>query len=245
MIFARAKSDHSLSLPEFDLAWPPTAAVGDPLPIRCRGFGEGFDHERTFSEHAQASSGIKVRITGGSNATHSICPGRKRSDDEFGKNLYFTNSDTELVKTLEIDAEITRDHGTMNVPVRLPRHLMPEWSQDEWIALLRVNSVCSAISLTKRSWSGCPSRLRPGISCARKFFKTSNAVVIDFRGDIPNGWFAMMWEGYKIGVYRSGQGWPIWMSIAPTYDLAIEEAKKLRDQAGLPKKLDTSNRRTS
>lgn len=25
------------------------------------------------------------------------------------------------------------------------------------------------------------------------------------------------------------------MSIAPTYDLAIEEAKKLRDQAGLPK----------
>jgi hypothetical protein len=69
----------------------------------------------------------------------------------------------------------------------------------------------------------------------KEVLQTANGVVIDFRGDIPNGWFAMMWGGYKIGVYRSGHGWPIWMSIAPTYDLAIEEAKKLRDEARLPK----------
>jgi hypothetical protein len=88
---------------------------------------------------------------------------------------YFPNSDTEVVKTLEIDAEITRDHGTMNIPVRLPRHLMPEWSQEEWDSFITSelgmfsNFVDEAIVVGR-------SRLRPGISCARKFFKPRMAL---------------------------------------------------------------------
>ena len=148
---------------------------------------------------------------------------------------YFTNSDTELVKTLEIDAEITRDHGTMNVPVRLPRHLMPEWSQEEWDSFITSELGMFSDFVDEAIVVGLSLAIASRDKLRKEVLQASNAVVIDFRGDIPNGWFAMMWGGYKIGVYRSGQGWPIWMSIAPTYDLAIEEEKKLRDQAGLPK----------
>jgi hypothetical protein len=37
------------------------------------------------------------------------------------------------------------------------------------------------------------------------------------------------------GVYRSGNNWPVWVSIQPTYDLALKEAEKIRIEAGLPK----------
>jgi hypothetical protein len=59
-------------------------------------------------------------------------------------------------------------------------------------------------------------------------------VVIDYRGDLPNLYLPMMLGGYKVGVYRRGNSWPIWMSIQPTYDLALKEAEKLREQVGIP-----------
>jgi hypothetical protein len=36
-------------------------------------------------------------------------------------------------------------------------------------------------------------------------------------------------------VYRSGNNWPIWLSIQPTYDLAQKKAESIRAEAGLPK----------
>jgi hypothetical protein len=45
-----------------------------------------------------------------------------------------------------------------------------------------------------------------------------------------------MLGGYKVGVHRSGNSWPIWLSIQPTYDLASKEAESIRTEANLPKK---------
>jgi hypothetical protein len=65
--------------------------------------------------------------------------------------------------------------------------------------------------------------------------RTTDEVVVDFRGDLPNKYLPMMSGGYKVGVYRSGNDWPVWLSIQPTYDLALKEAESIRAEANLPK----------
>jgi len=45
----------------------------------------------------------------------------------------------------------------------------------------------------------------------------------------------MVLGGYKVGVYRSGNNWPVWLGIQPTYDLALKEAESIRAEAELPK----------
>lgn len=162
--------------------------------------------------------------------------GKSLSTEVGPSSFYGTGSDSGLARTLKVEAEISRDHGIMTVPVRLPRHLMPEWSQEEWDSFIAdelgmfYNFVDEAVVI------GLSLAIASKTTLRKEVLQTANGVAMDFRGDVPNGWFGMMWGGYKIGVYRSGQGWPIWMSIAPTYDLAIDEAKKLSDEAGLPKK---------
>jgi hypothetical protein len=48
------------------------------------------------------------------------------SDARFGP------SQEEHRRKLSIAAELSEYHGIITFPVRLPRYLMPEWSQDDW-----------------------------------------------------------------------------------------------------------------
>ena len=137
----------------------------------------------------------------------------------------------EHFRNLSISLETTKDHGLMMLPVTLPRHLMPNWSKDDWISFFN-----KEMSLFHSCVNECVVQC---ISLAivanderrRQILKEATQVVVDFRGDLPNAYLPMMLGGYKVGVYRNYHGWPIWMSIQPTYDLALKEATKLRAEA--------------
>src|SRR5947209_5140685 len=133
------------------------------------------------------------------------------------------------------EVEVTREHGVMTFPVRLPRYLMPEWSQEEWGDFIE-SQIGFLHNFTDEAVVQCLSLALCSLPDRRKeILGTANGIVIDFRGDLPNMYLPMMLGGYKIGVYRSGNNWPIWIGIQPTYDLALKEAESIRVEAGLPK----------
>jgi hypothetical protein len=138
-------------------------------------------------------------------------------------------------RELRVEAEVSRDHGIITVPVRLPRYLMPEWSQADWMKFID-SEVGFFHNFVDEAVVQCLSLALVADDDRRKeILRTANEVVVDFRGDLPNKYSAMMLGGYKIGVYRSGNNWPVWLSIQPTYDLALKEAENIRAEAGLPK----------
>jgi hypothetical protein len=150
---------------------------------------------------------------------------------EFGVSGYRGG---ERSGTLEIDAEVSRDHGLMTIPVRLPRHLMPEWSPEEWDIFIG-QEIRLFHNFVDEAVLQCLSlAIVTDDSRRAEILRTANGVVIDFRGDLPNIYASMMLGGYKVGVYRSGHGWPIWLSIQPTYDLALKEAERIRNEINLP-----------
>jgi hypothetical protein len=138
--------------------------------------------------------------------------------------------------SMVLDAELSKDHGLLTIPLRLPRYLMPEWGQEEWAKLIDgegsffYNAMDEALVLCLSLAIADNQDFRSAV------MRTASEVVIDFRGDLPNKYLPMMLGGYKVGVYRNGNNWPIWLSIQPTYDLALKEAEKIRDEAKLPQK---------
>jgi hypothetical protein len=138
-------------------------------------------------------------------------------------------------RELSVAADVSQDHGIITVPVRLPRYLMPEWSQADWMKF--IDSERGFLhSFVDEAVVQCLSLALVADDDRRKeILRTANEVVIDFRGDLPNKYLPMMLGGYKVGVHRSGNNWPIWLSIQPTYDLALKEAESIRAEAGLPK----------
>ena len=141
----------------------------------------------------------------------------------------------ELRRELSVNAETSQYHGIITVPVRLPRYLMPEWSTHDWSQFVD-SEIGFFHNFVDEAIVQCLSLALVGDKERRKeIMRTANEVVIDFRGDLPNKYLAMMLGGYKVGVYRSGNNWPVWMSIQPTYDLALKEAEAIRVEVGLPK----------
>lgn len=138
-------------------------------------------------------------------------------------------------RELSLAAEVSRDHGIITVPVRLPRYLMPEWSQADWSKFVD-DEIGFFHKFVDEAVVQCLSLALVAADDRRKeILRTANEVVVDFRGDLPNKYLAMMLGGYKVGVYRSGNNWPVWLSIQPTYDLALKEAESIRAEAELPK----------
>ncbi len=164
---------------------------------------------------------------------------------DFGALQQYRLEPGEKRRELMIEAEVSPDHGIMTVPVRLPRYLRPEWSQADWnkfvdgeIGLL-LNFVDEAVV------QGLSLALVADNDIRKSILRTGDEVVIDFRGDLPNKYLPMVLGGYKVGVYRSGNNWPAWLSIQPTYDLALKEAESIRTEAGLPKKSITTTGKLS
>jgi hypothetical protein len=141
----------------------------------------------------------------------------------------------EHLRLLSLGVEATQDHGIMTIPVRLPRYLMPEWSQDDWSKFIG-SQIGFFHQLVDEAVVQCLSlALAANDERRTEILRKADGVVVDFRGDLPNAYLPMMSGGYKVGVYRSGNGWPIWLSIQPTYDLALKEAESIRASANLPK----------
>jgi hypothetical protein len=154
---------------------------------------------------------------------------------DFGALQQYRLEPGEHRRELMVEAEASRDHGIITVPVRLPRYLMPEWSQADWMKFID-SEIGLFHSFVDEAVVQCLSLAVVADDDRRKdILRTANEVVIDFRGDLPNMYLAMMLGGYKVGVYRSGNNWPAWLSIQPTYDLALKEAESIRAEAGLPK----------
>ena len=137
---------------------------------------------------------------------------------------------------MDLDAEVSKDHGLLTIPLRLPRYLMPEWGHEEWAKLIDGEGGFFHNAMDEALVICLSLAIADNKSFRSEVLRTASEVVIDFRGDLPNKYLAMVLGGYKVGVYRSGNNWPIWLSIQPTYDLAVKEAEKIRDEAGLPKK---------
>jgi hypothetical protein len=137
---------------------------------------------------------------------------------------------------IDLEVELTEDHGVLTLPVRLPRYLMPEWGENEWASFIEGEEGFFYRTIDEAVVQCLSLALASDEELRKQVLQTANEVVIDFRGDLPNKYLAMQLGGYKVGVYRSGQGWPFWLSIQPTYDLAVKEAERIRDEAGLPKK---------
>jgi hypothetical protein len=141
----------------------------------------------------------------------------------------------EYSREITLGVEASQDHGIITVPVRLPRYLMPGWSQDDWSQFID-SEVGFVHKFVDEAIVQCLSLALVADSDRRKeILRTADEVVVDFRGDLPNKYLPMMLGGYKVGVYRSGNKWPVWLSIQPTYDLAHKEAERIRTEAGLPK----------
>jgi hypothetical protein len=138
-------------------------------------------------------------------------------------------------REMSVAVEVSRDHGIITVPVRLPRYLMPEWSQDDWAEFIGSEQGFFHNFVDEAVVQCLSLALVADDDRRKEILRTANEVVIDFRGDLPNKYLAMMLGGYKVGVYRSGNNWPMWLSIQPTYDLALKEAERIRTEAGLPK----------
>jgi hypothetical protein len=154
---------------------------------------------------------------------------------DFGALHQYQLDPGEHRRELTVEAEVSRDHGIITVPVRLPRHLMPEWSQADWMKFID-SEIGFFHSFVDEAVVQCLSLALVANDDRRKeILRTANEVVLDFRGDLPNMFLPMMLGGYKVGVYRSGNSWPVWLSIQPTYDLALKEAERIRAEAGLPK----------
>jgi hypothetical protein len=112
---------------------------------------------------------------------------------------------------------------------------MPEWSQADWVKFID-GEIGFFHNFVDEAVVQCLSLALVEADDRRKeILRTANEVVIDFRGDLPNKYLAMMLGGYKVGVYRSGNNWPVWLGIQPTYDLALKEAESIRAEAELPK----------
>jgi hypothetical protein len=138
-------------------------------------------------------------------------------------------------RDLRVEAEVSQDHGIITVPVRLPRYLMPEWSQADWMKFID-SEIGFFHGFVDEAVVQCLSLALVSADDRRKeILRTAHEIVVDFRGDLPNKYLAMMLGGYKVGVYRSGNNWPVWLSIQPTYDLALKEADSMRAEADLPK----------
>jgi len=164
------------------------------------------------------------------------------SDGLTTKNLRLRSGEIrsgEYDRSLSIRVDASRDHGLMTVPIRLPRYLMPQWSTDDWI-----DFIDEEIDFFNRCVDECTVQYLSLAIVAkeerkREILKEAEQVVIDFRGDLPNRCLALMLGGYKVGVNRKGHDWPIWLSIQPTYDLAIDEGMKIRKEANISKPNDT------
>jgi hypothetical protein len=138
-------------------------------------------------------------------------------------------------RELMVEAEVSRDHGIITVPVRLPRYLMPEWSQADWIKFIDSEIGLFHSSVDEAVVQCLSLALVADDDRRKEILRAADEVVIDSRGDLPNKYLPMMLGGYKVGVYRSGNRWPVWLGIQPTYDLALKEAESIRAEAGLPK----------
>jgi hypothetical protein len=112
---------------------------------------------------------------------------------------------------------------------------MPEWGEAEWAKLLDEETGFFHGTIDEAVVQTLSLAITNHKDHRAEVLRTANEVVIDFRGDLPNKYLAMMLGGYKVGVYRSGNNWPIWLSIQPTYDLAVKEAESIAAEAGLPK----------
>ncbi|WP_445215878.1 hypothetical protein ACKWRH_26275 [Bradyrhizobium sp. Pa8] len=138
-------------------------------------------------------------------------------------------------RELSLGVEASRDHGIITIPVRLPRYLMPEWSQDDWSKFID-GEIGFFHNFVDEAVVQCLSlALAANDERRAEILRTADEVVVDFRGDLPNKYLPMMSGGYKVGVHRSGNSWPAWLSIQPTYDLALKKAESIRAEADLPK----------
>lgn len=138
-------------------------------------------------------------------------------------------------RPLSVAVDLSKDHGLMTVPVRLPRYLMPQWSYIEWGEFLDFE-----LGFFQRCIDECVVHCLSLALATNDDFRgtilhNAEQVVVDFRGDLPNKYLPMMLGGYKVGVHRTGNNWPFWMSIQPTYDLALEKCEELRNEANIPK----------
>ncbi|HEV2594891.1 MAG TPA: hypothetical protein VGU01_06800 [Sphingomicrobium sp.] len=141
----------------------------------------------------------------------------------------------EHLRPLSLEVEASDDHGIITIPVRLPRYLMPEWSQDDWSKFIG-GEIGFFHSFVDEAVVQCLSlALAANDERRKEILREADGVVVDFRGDLPNAYLPMMSGGYKVGIYRSGNRWPLWLSIQPTYDLALKEAESIRAEANLPK----------
>ncbi|MDO9298659.1 hypothetical protein [Bradyrhizobium sp.] len=138
-------------------------------------------------------------------------------------------------RELSLGVDASQDHGIITIPVRLPRYLMPDWSQEDWSKFID-GEIGFFHNFVDETVVQCLSlALAANDERRAEILRTADEVVVDFRGDLPNKYLPMILGGYKVGVHRSGNSWPIWLSIQPTYDLASKKAESIRAEANLPK----------
>lgn len=145
-----------------------------------------------------------------------------------------TDSD-EAVREINLDLSPSQSHGIIYLPLRFPKFLAPAWKDKQWDAFL--DEHLNAISDTMDEYLVQTTSLCIAESNRDELLRSTESVVIDVRGALWNRYSPSVLEGFKIGVYRSGTGWPAWLNIEPTVDRALGTARKVCAEAGLdPKK---------
>ncbi len=123
-------------------------------------------------------------------------------------------------------------HGVAQIPLPFPRFLQPKWSEREWRAFLKNHG--GAVVAALREYLIQILSLAVAHDERKEIVAQSELVVLDVRGALYGKYLSKQDEGFKIGVFRYGHDWPIWLDIKPTWDLAIGSAKEIANEANLP-----------
>jgi hypothetical protein len=116
------------------------------------------------------------------------------TDAKYGSSL----KPGEHRRELSVNVETSQYHGIITLPVRLPRYLIPEWSQDDWVKFVESEIGFFRTFVDEAVVQGLSLALVADNDRRKEILPTANEVVIDFRGDLPNKYLAMMCGGYKM-----------------------------------------------
>lgn len=132
---------------------------------------------------------------------------------------------------LTIDLTPTELHGVIGIPLLFPKFLMPSWNEAQWKTFCEeaIDMIYGSI----QEFFIQSTSLSLANMHKKEILADADSIVVDFRGDLFNGVLPIDQGGFKIGIYRKSNDWPVWLDVAPTFDLALQSANTIKQETGI------------
>jgi hypothetical protein len=118
----------------------------------------------------------------------------------------------------------------ISIPLLFPKFVMPCWNEAQWKTFCE-EAIDMIYSSTQEFFIQSTSLSLANMH--KDILADADSIVVDFRGDLFNGVLPIDRGGFKIGIYRKSNDWPVWLDIAPTFDLALKSANTIKKETGI------------